>query len=472
MPESRPESNESDMMRRFASSLRIHVRWNLTDVSAAQLTENAIMGKVTLAANLVAALALASGAARAQSPKPLYGASTVSYGPSAVTATAGTASDARSGYVVAAVADSVGNLEVTAWQDTTKKLAAVGKPYDASGTPIVAVAAADLDSSQVVTADVDQLGKLSVRTWTVGTAGIAPLNSYTSSPDTVDILGSTPFLGIAALSATEVVTASQDSTGNLIVQAWNIPSGGEPVRYGPAWNGGQVNEIAIATLDSATFMTATNDLNQNLKVTTWGIDELGNLGVYPEDQHVESNLVGDLTPRVAIAAGTVETFNPTQLPPDKISRYAVTPISNRDEVIEVLYWQISSSGAISKIGDKVGSATDTAVCTAATMLPSAVPISVYCDFPAPGYHDWGIDAGWYGHTGESDLTEVTGEHAAVQSVSAAPAGDSFKISDPYAAVSAYFVTGALTSTELPPSVGNPGAFELQLWSYPITLPLL
>src|ERR1700728_1837924 len=144
-------------------------------------------------------------------------------------------------------------------------------------------------------------------------------------------------------------------------------------------------------------MTATNDLNQNLKVTTWGIDELGNLGVYPEDQHVESNLVGDLTPRVAIAAGTVETFNPTQLPPDKISRYAVTPISNRDEVIEVLYWQISSSGAISKIGDKVGSATDTAVCTAATMLPSAVPISVYCDFPAPGYHDWGIDAGWYGH---------------------------------------------------------------------------
>src|ERR1700683_3643155 len=166
-------------MRRFVSSFRIHVRRNLTGVSVAQLTENAVMGKVTLVTNLVAALALAGGAARAQSPNPLYGASTVSYGPSAVTATAGTVSDARSGYVVAAVADSVGNLEVTAWQDTTKKLAAVGKPYDASGTPIVAVAAADLDSNEVVTADVDQLGKLSVRTWTVGTAGIAPLNSYT-----------------------------------------------------------------------------------------------------------------------------------------------------------------------------------------------------------------------------------------------------------------------------------------------------
>jgi hypothetical protein len=300
-----------------------------------------------------------------------------------------------------------------------------------------------------------------VRTWTVGTAGIAPLNSYTSSPDTANILGSTPFLGIAALSATQVVTAVQDSNGDLIVQAWNIPSGGEPVRYGPAWNGGAVDEIAIAALDSATFMTATNDPSQDLKVTTWGVDGLDSLGVYPQDQYIEHKVVGDLTPRVAIAAGTVETFNATQSPPDKISRYAVTPI-----------WQISSSGVISKIGDKVGSATETALCTAAAMLPSAVPISVYCDFPAPGYHDWGIDVGWYGHTGETELTEVTGEHAAVQSVSAAPAGDSFKISDPYAAVSAYFVTGALTSTGLPPSVGNPGEFQLQLWSYPITLPVL
>jgi hypothetical protein len=42
------------------------------------------MGKVTIITNLIAALSLVGGAARAESPKHLYGATTQSYGPAAV----------------------------------------------------------------------------------------------------------------------------------------------------------------------------------------------------------------------------------------------------------------------------------------------------------------------------------------------------------------------------------------------------
>ena len=61
----------------------------------------------------------------------------------------------------------------------------------------------------------------------------------------------------------------------------------------------------------------------------------------------------------------------------------------------------------------------------------------------------------------------------IYGVSAASAGDSFKIADPYAPVSAYLVTGALyASNGLPPSVTNEGTFHVQVWSYPVVLPLL
>jgi hypothetical protein len=429
------------------------------------------MGRVTIITNLIAAVMLVSGAARAQSPTHLYGATTQSYGPAAVTATAGTIENERSGFMVAAFADDVGNLEVKAWQDTTKELSKVGQVH-ASGLPIVAVAAADLNSSEVVTADIDNEGELTVRTWTVGTSGIAALNSATSSAGTATSLGFAPFLAMTSLSATEVVIAYCNSVGDLIVQAWNIPPGGEPEPVGTPTNGGPVAEIAIAAIDSETVITATNDTSDNLYVTTWGVDSTG---VHQQGQTIESKSAGVLTPRVAIAAGTVYSFSAT-LPPGKVTRYAVTPIANANDNLEVLYWQISSSGTtITKTAKKDwGTGHDDITATAAVMLPSGVPISVFSDsvYPVPGWPN-NLDVGWVGYTGVSSTLEVSGMQSGIDSVSAANAGDSFKILDPYGAVSAYFVTGALYSADgLTPSVSNPGTFRVQVWSYPVLLPLL
>jgi hypothetical protein len=432
------------------------------------LTENAVMKKVTIATNLIAGLILVSGAGQAKSPTYLYGTSTDSYGPAAITATAGTLSDNRSGYLVAAIADDVGNLEVKAWQDTTHELSEVGY-YHATGSPIVAVAAADLNSSQVVTADIDQDGKLSIRTWTVGGTGITPLNSYTSAPGTATTLGYTPFVAIAALSATQVVTAYSNTLGDLILQAWNIPSGGIPARSGPASNGGAVAEIAIAALDSTTVMTATSDTNNDLFVTTWGVDSAG---VHQQDQVMKANTAGSYSvPGVAIAAASVVSLNPTELPPTTVSRYAVTPVANVQEQIEVLYWQISPSGIISKTGDQIGPGQDVTD-TAAVMLPSGVPMSVYNSVPYPATGDPNnIEVGWVGNTGETAVTEISGHLAAIESVSAAPAGDSYKTGDESQAVSAYFVTAALTGKKVPPSVAKPGKLQVGVWSYPVILPI-
>jgi hypothetical protein len=426
------------------------------------------MKKVTIVTKLIAGLLLISGAAQAKSPTYLYGTYTYSYGPAAITATAGTLSDNRSSYMVAAMTDDVGNLEVKAWQDTTHELSEVGY-YHATGSPIVALAAADLNSSQVVTADIDQDGKLSIRTWSVGGTGIAPLNSYTSSPNTATTLGFTPFVAIAALSATQVVTAYANSSGELILQAWNIPSGGIPARSGPASNGGPVAEISIATLDSATVMTATSDTNNDLFVTTWGVDSTG---VHQQDQVMQANTAGGVSvPGVAIAAASVISLNASELPPLTISRYAVTPVANREDAIQVLYWQISPSGIITKTGDQIGPGQDVTD-TAAVMLPSGVPMSVYnsAPYPAAGDPD-NIVVGWVGNTAETAVTEISGHLANIESVSAAPAGDSFKAGDPSQAVSAYFVTSALTSKTVPPSVGNPGKLQVGVWSYPVWLPI-
>jgi hypothetical protein len=433
--------------------------------------ENAVMGKVKIVTNLIASVMVVSGAARAQSPTHLYGATTQSYGPAAVTATAGTLENDRSGFMVAAFADNVGNLEVEAWQDTTKELNKVGQVH-ASGLPIVAVAAADLNSSEVVTADIDNEGDLTVSTWTVGTSGIAALNSSTSSGAATS-LGFAPFLAMTSLSATEVVIAYCNPEGNLIVQAWNIPSGGQPEPVGTPTNGGPVAEIAIAAIDSETVITATNDTSDNLYVTTWGVDSTG---VHQQGQTMASKSAGVLTPRVAIAAGTVYSFSVTTLPPEKVTRYAVTPIADASDNLEVLYWQISSSGTtITKTAEKLwGTGHDDITATAAVMLPSGVPVSVFSDsvYPVPGWPN-NLDVGWVGHTGVSSSLEVSGMESGIDSVSAANAGDSFKVLDPYAAVSAYFVTGALYSADgLTPSVSNPGTSRVQVWSYPVVLPLL
>jgi hypothetical protein len=448
----------------------IHLHFAPLAVETVQLWEYAAMARITLITGFIAGLLLVSGAASAQSPKHLYGSIAHSYGPAAVTATAGTLRDDRSEFVVAAFTDSVGNLKVKAWQDTTTELHKVGE-VPAGGQPIVAVAAADLDSSEVVTADVDNEGELVISTWTVGTSGIAALNSYTSPAGTANY--ETPSLSMTALSATEVVIAYSNSVGELTIQAWNIPAGGEAQPLGTAANGGPVAQVAIAAIDDQTVITATTstaDQTSDLYITTWGVSSVD---IEQQNQYVQTDITG-VASGISIAAGTVISLS-NEVPRLELTRYAVAPVVNLGDYLETLYFKISPSGTISKTGDKLVDGPDDDIRnTAAVMLPTGVPISVFSDAPSStsgSPND--LEVGWVGYTGVSSTTEVSGMSAGISSVSAAPAGDSFRIAEPFAAVRAYFVTGALyTASGGPPSIGNEGTFHVQVWSYPVVLPLL
>jgi hypothetical protein len=457
------------------------------------------MKNIFLITNLAAGLVLVCGTAQAQSPKLVCHNYTNAWGtPAAVTATTGTVSDEAAGYFVAAITDENGYLEVKAFQNNCKEVGHVHTDVPVPiGAPITAVAAADLNSSQIVTAVVDQNGTLQLRTWAVGgTAGIAALNAgYLSSVNTASPQGSTPFLGIAALSATEVVTAYQDPAGNLILQQWNIPTDGVPAPVGKALNlGGAINvkcdgpdgapmqpafgapsKIAIATVDPALgmFVTAASDANQNLYVDVWTLGSDGTFGT--GGQSCVPDIVNGANPGLAIGAGygpVIETagkyhFVTTQ-------HYAVTPIINSVQNFEVLYWDISSTGAISKPADKVDTYEGTSLPTgtAAAMLPTGIPISAFLQQSGNSFD---VNVGWYGYTGESMLSEITvkgGNGAEVYGVSAAAAGASFPESFfEWVPGTAYFVTGTMTAYgNLPPMVAGPaneGIFQLSIWSYPV-----
>jgi hypothetical protein len=434
------------------------------------------MNRTSAQISLVAALSLAGGALHAATPDYHYKASTSTYGTAAAIATTTpSGSDNRSGYVVAAIVDSSGGLEVKAWQDTTAALNEIGY-VDADTNSIVAAAAAGLDSSHVMTADIDVNGVLSLRTWTLGgEGGIAQLNHYHSPEDTATPLGFTPSLGMVALSATRVVTAYEDAEENLTLQAWTVSdTTAAPQMAGAATKGGPADQVAIAAIDSATVITAvitpdSKTLANDLQVTTWGIDSAG---VHYQNQQIVKSVVGDLYPSVAIGATTVETVDSTP-PFIRFTRRAFTPIVNGNNLIEVIDWQISSSGTISKVGKpSIGGPEEFAFAVTGCMLQTGIPMTVWAN-PTQPVADNDIIVGWFEEGLNSEYTEISGLGTGVNNVAATTAGNDFNVLDPYRPVHAYFITGALVSGgNLPPSVTHEGTLKLQVWSYPIVLPLL
>lgn len=248
-----------------------------------------------------------------------------------------------------------------------------------------------------------------------------------------------------------------------------------------AANGGPATQIAIAVIDSATVMTAViiedNATGGNdVAVATWGVD---GTGVHLENQQVLPGIAQTSAPGVAIGAGTIETVSSggpiTSL---KFTRRAFTPIINpsNNTVVEVIDWQISSTGAISQVGPpKIGNASnpdDVANAVAGCMLPTGIPMTVWADGPLAGNVN-GIGVGWFEAGDTTQFTEISGLGTGVSYVTATDAGDDFSVIDPYRPVHAYFVTSALTSTNyLPPSTSHAGVLKLRVWSYPIELPLL
>jgi hypothetical protein len=268
----------------------------------------------------------------------------------------------------------------------------------------------------------------------------------------------------------------QDELQNLTLQAWTVSdTSATPKAAGTPAVGGAATQIAIAAIDSVTVMTAvvapdSEGLGSDLQVTTWGVDSKG---VHLQDQTVVKHVVGGLYPSVAIGATTVETVN-VGFPAFTFTRRAFTPIVNSDNLIEVIDWEISSTGKISMVGKpSIGGPEDFAFAVAGTMLQTGIPMTVYADLTGPGPADnQDVTVGWFEAGYLSWFTEISGEGTDVSYLTATPAGNDFNVLDPRPEVNAYFVTGALTSGGfLPPSATNKGQFKLQVRSYPIVLPL-
>jgi hypothetical protein len=458
------------------------------------------MKNFALVTYAAATMVFACGAAQAQTPKLVCKNYTNAWAtPAAVVATTGTVNNAAADYLVAANADVNGYLEVTAFHNNCNK--AGDFPTDIPvpvGGQITAVAAADLNASQVVTAVVDNTGTLQLRTWAVGgTAGISPLNLGYFSGIGLAAQGST--LGITALSSTAVVTAYQDPSGNFQLQQFNIPSGGVPAPVGEPLNlataitgtglctsdGAPVqttfsspSTIAIATVDPSLgmFATAASDSQGNAYVDVWFLG--GNGTFMPAGQSCVPSIEDYEYPSLSIAGGYGQVEQTSgKLHFFTTQHYAVTPLDNGKGGFNVLYWDISDTGALSRTGDKSApgplDSLPTVTATAAAMLPTGIPMSAFLQ-------GIDIDVGWYGYTGEHVTSEVNpmGTGPGLFGVSAANAGASFPLTLlEVQSGTAYFVTATMVAYgNLPPMVAPPppsttpahkAVFQLNLWSYPV-----
>jgi hypothetical protein len=147
---------------------------------------------------------------------------------------------------------------------------------------------------------------------------------------------------------------------------------------------------------------------------------------------------------------------------------APMPAAPGSTTAEVIYWNISATGAISE-GAHPANSSDYLYATAACMLPTGVPMSIYTDEPTEWTNE--VHAGWYGQGGKTaEYAAISGMGSGVSALTAAPAGTNYDVLDPYAAYQAYFVTGAVTQTSTQ-ETDNKGTLQIRLWSYQVE-PLL
>jgi hypothetical protein len=426
------------------------------------------MYKVALIQAATASLTLMAAAAQAAAPQMLkYSASVATTGLAALATTNGTFNHPRSAYVVAATTDPKGKLVVTAWQDTTKTLQQVGQS-DLGGNKVEALAAAGLDASHIVTADIDDEGTLYIKTWTIGgSAGVALLNNESVLSAGAPLYVEPPDLVVSATSPTQVVTALQDANGKLSVQAWSVSdTSTAPMPMGSAWNGGAANQVSMAVIDSATVITATTiPFTHTLVVSTLGVDSSG---VHLQDQKTLAGVVGGgLYPSVSIGAGSelVGGLIGDGLPGLREIRSAFTPIVTSSENIEVIYWNISSTGKISEVAHPPSNPDIYIQATAACMLPANVPISVYFDqSPAPD-SAYDVYVGWYGQSGkESEYSALPATlDNGISSLLAVTAGTNYSALNPYSDYDAYFITGAVTYTGTD-GTETDATLQIRVWS--------
>jgi hypothetical protein len=283
--------------------------------------------------------------ALAQAPKMLYyDKEGPAIGP-VVATTAPTSPCCRAAYIVSMSQTAPGGpVQLYAWNDAGTMLVNIAKEnwHPGSGNAL-AYGIATLDANRVVAAYVDENSTLYLGVWAVGYT--TPSAFYLQGEGSVTASGPLGPLGsqgvsVTALSSSEVVTATEDPSGNLRVQTWNIDASGSVTQQSTAV-AGSIFYPYIVAINGSQVVTAADELSANVrKLIVWqinsagGITRQGSLGISDTDS--EALLSGIALAPLGGFLGNYEVMTVAEA------------IINGQILTEVQSWSISSTGQVTK----------------------------------------------------------------------------------------------------------------------------
>ena len=281
----------------------------------------------------------------AQTPKMLYyDKEGPAIGP-VVATTAPTSPCCRAAYIVSISQKAPGGpVQLYAWNDAGTALVNLAtKNWNPGSGNALAYGIATLDANRVVAAYVDENSTLYLGVWAVGYT--TPSIFYLQGVGSVTASGPLGPLGsqgvsVTALSSSEVVTATEDPSGNLRVQTWNIDASGSVTQQSTAV-AGSIFYPYIVAINGSQVVTAADELAANVrKLIVWKIDSAGgitrqgSLGI--SDTNSEALLSGIALAPLGGFLGNYEVMTVAEA------------IINGQILTEVQSWNISSSGQVTQ----------------------------------------------------------------------------------------------------------------------------
>jgi hypothetical protein len=239
--------------------------------------------------------------------------------------------------LVTAGQDSRGNLKVIIWEvDADGNVTRSG---DASAGQISLVSATGMATRRFATAVQDGDSNLKVIVWDVDSDG----NVIRRGAGSAGAIGLVSATAVKPRSAADImtdrlVTAVQDSVGNLKVIVWDVDSDGNVTRRG-AGSAGAIGLVSTVTVKSrfsnhdlsSGLVTAVQDSVGNLKVIVWDVDSDGNV----TRKGAES----------ASAIGLVSTANLV------LRSKFVTAVQDSRSNLKIIMWEVDRAGNVTRSGD-------------------------------------------------------------------------------------------------------------------------
>jgi hypothetical protein len=393
----------------------------------------------------------------AQAPKLLYyGVEAPMIGPvvGSAVATTGSTSAGRSPYIVVATNNAISTgqpLQLQFWNDTGSKLAYVSTNiWNPAPGGCSSYSLATLDSGKILAACIDTFYSLHLSVWRV--AGTSASDFYEMGEQSVASSGLGGFgyfgVSIAALSPTEVVTATTDPSQDLRVQAWNIAISGSSATVTPQHDavGGEIWFPYIVALNGTQVVTAADSYTSSKRtVIAWSVDSSGAI-TRQKDLTIASGSTSTISgmalgPLGGFLGGGYEVMTVDQVNPSLFGNFTT----------HVTSWDISAAGVVT--GGNSGSGNEQNVYSSSVGIawtPGLYPFTVSLTTPDSGpttghAEQWTFGSGTWS---VEDGTNVGGNHP----------NPPFGVAVASAGSDSSFVYYVVTYT------GEGGDVNIQLWS--------